>query len=372
MKTILFLIQKEFLQIFRNRSMLPIIFIVPVIQLIVLVNAATFEMQNIRMVYIDKDHSEISRGLISSFEASPFFIVEEQEYSSQEAEDKMHNGNCDLILNIPKDFENKLYKGDNKKVQIEIDAINGTTAGLINAYASSVIAKFNQDLRLELLPELQTQTGGLIKINYSHWYNPQLDYKTFMVPGILVLLVTLISMFLTAMNVVREKEIGTIEQINVTPIKKYQFIIGKLVPFWVIAMFELAFGLVVGKLLFDIPIVGSLGLIFGVASVYLITTLGIGLFMSTLADTQQQAMFIAFFFMMVFILMSGLFTSVESMPEWAQWLNLINPIAYFIEIIRMIMLKGSVFKDIITPFVGLCIYAVVVLSLAVMRYRKTA
>jgi ABC-2 type transport system permease protein len=173
------------------------------------------------------------------------------------------------------------------------------------------------------------------------------------------------------MNLVREKEIGTIEQINVTPIKKYQFIIGKLVPFWIIALFELAFGLTLGKLLFDIPIVGNVFLVFGFAAIYLLAVLGIGLFISTITNNQLQSMFFSFFFMLIFIMMSGLFTSVESMPDWAQKLDRINPIYYFIRVMRMILLKGSTFKDIVSEFISITIYAISVLSLAVWRFKKT-
>jgi ABC-2 type transport system permease protein len=193
-----------------------------------------------------------------------------------------------------------------------------------------------------------------------------------MVPGILVLLVTVIGMFLSSMNVVREKEMGTIEQINVSPVKKYQFVIGKLLPFWFIALFELGFGLTLARIIFSIPILGNLWLIFGVASVYLLAVLGIGLLISTMVNTQQQAMFLAWFFAVVFIMMSGLFTPVDSMPLWAQNINTINPIAYFIRIIRMIMLKGSEFQDILKPFTAIAVYAVISLTLAVWRYRKVA
>jgi len=187
-----------------------------------------------------------------------------------------------------------------------------------------------------------------------------------------VLLVTVIGMFLSSMNVVREKEMGTIEQINVSPVKKYQFIVGKLLPFWLIALFELAFGLTIARIVFGIPILGSLGLIFGVASVYLFAVLGIGLLISTMVNTQQQAMFLAWFFAVVFIMMSGLFTPIDSMPEWAQQVNVINPIAYFIKMIRMIMLKGSEFQDILKPFTAIVIYAIISLSLAVWRYKKVS
>ena len=192
-----------------------------------------------------------------------------------------------------------------------------------------------------------------------------------MAPGILAVLVTIIGMFMSGMNLVREKEIGTIEQLNVTPIKKYQFIIGKLVPFWVIALFDLAFGLLIALIIFDLPIVGSLFLLFGFGGLYLISVLGLGLFISTITDTQQQVMFVSFFFMMIFILMGGIFTPVESMPQWAQTADRLNPIFYFMIIMRMIVLKGSGFFDLIREFVSLLILGIVFLSLAIWRYRKT-
>jgi ABC-2 type transport system permease protein len=193
-----------------------------------------------------------------------------------------------------------------------------------------------------------------------------------MVPGILVLLVTIIGLLLSGMNIVREKEIGTIEQINVTPIRRIEFIAGKLIPFWIIALFELAFGLTLGKLIFNIPLEGSLWLIFLSAGIYLFVILGFGLLISTMTNTQQQSMLVSFFFMVIFILMSGLFTSIESMPQWAQVADKLNPIAYFIKIMRMIMLKGSSFADISVPFFSLVVYACLIISLAIWRYRKVA
>jgi ABC-2 type transport system permease protein len=193
-----------------------------------------------------------------------------------------------------------------------------------------------------------------------------------MAPGILAVLVTIIGMFMSGMNLVREKEIGTIEQLNVTPVRKYHFIIGKLVPFWIIGLFDLAFGLLIAWVVFDLPIVGSLWLLFGLASVYLLSVLGLGLFISTVTDTQQQVMFISFFFMMIFILMGGIFTPVESMPQWAQTVDRLNPIFYFMKVMRMVVLKGSGFFDLIEEFVSLLILGFTFLSLAIWRYRKTA
>lgn len=370
MRTIIYILQKEFLQIFRDKTMLPIIFFVPILQLLILSYTATFEIRNVDLVVADMDQSIESRDLTGKFEGSPFFTIVHRTFSIQEAEEMIEKGQADQILNIPQDFSRDLEREGEAAIQVITNAINGSAASLINAYAMSIIMDFNKNIVVDKLG--LSNDPEPIRITSSFWYNPELDYITYMVPGILVLLVTIIGMFLSSMNVVREKEIGTIEQINVTPIRKYQLIIGKLLPFWIIALFELAFGLVIAKLIFNIPILGSVGLIFLVAMIYLLVVQGIGLLVSTMTNTQQQAMFISWFFLVIFIMMSGLFTPVESMPMWAQTINKANPIAYFIEMIRMIMLKGSLFQDIQKPLMALGIYAVISLSLATWRYRKVA
>ena len=278
---------------------------------------------------------------------------------------------ADVVLVINSGMEKSLVRENKTTIQLLVNAINGTVAGISNYYAISILGNYNKDIIAKWYGVGESSEFKQVKIDYSFWYNPELNYKTFMVPGILVLLVTIISLFLSGMNLVREKEIGTIEQINVTPIKKYQFIAGKLIPFWIIALFELAFGLILGKLMFDIPIVGNIFLVFAFAAVYLLAVLGIGLFISTITNNQLQSMFFSFFFMLVFILMSGLFTSVESMPNWAQMIDRINPIYYFIRVMRMILLKGSTFSNIIPEFIAISTYAVAILGLSVWRYRKT-
>jgi ABC-2 type transport system permease protein len=372
MRKIKFILQKEFIQIFRNKTMLPLIFGVPIIQLVILVHAATLEMKSIDMFVVDKDLSSLSHKLINKFEGSPFYNVSGVSFSMDEAEEAIEKNKADFIMHIPYGFERNLMRENSSQIQLLIDGINGTAASLINAYSSSVISDFNRNIIVDLTKMPQIKDMNPIAIETSYWYNPELNYKIYMLPGILVILVTIISMFLAAMNIVREKEIGTIEQLNVTPIKKYEFIVGKLVPFMIIALFELAFGLTIGKIFFHIPMVGSLSLLFGFTIVYLLVVLGIGLFISTISSTQQQVMFIAFFFMLVFILMSGIFTPTESMPVWAQRVNIINPFYYFMRVIRMILLKGSGFWDISREFFSLSIYAVIILSLAVWRYRKVA
>lgn len=369
MRTLGYLLRKEFLQILRNRTMLPIIFIMPLVQLIVLVYAANLEMKNIRLGVIDKDASTSSMELISKFKGSPFFELKLIDYNIEEAENVMKSSKIDAILHIPTEFEKTLLIENKADLQILINAINGTSAGLINSYTNSVISDFNNNLRLKWIGP---KAVGKKKLNIisRYWFNSDLDYKIYMLPGILVILITVIGMFLSGLNLVREKEIGTIEQINVTPIKKYQFIIAKLLPFWIIALFELAFGLAIGRILFDLPILGNVLSLLAIASVYLLVVLGIGLFLSTFTDTQQQLMFLAYFFMLLFILMGGIFTPAENMPDWAQKVNYINPFAYFMKAIRMVLLKGSSFKDLIFEFTALSVYAVGILSIATLNYRK--
>lgn len=371
MRTILYIVRKEFLQIFRHRVMLPLIFVMPIIQLLILANAADYEVKNISLHIVDLDQSTLSRRLVGKFQASHYFRITNASFSSKVAFRDIETDKADLFIQIPPDFEEKLFKNQEAQLQISINAINGVKAGLANGYATAIIRQLNNEIREEWLAVPKAPTPP-IAINHSNWFNPEQDYDNFMVPGILVLLVTLVGMFLAGMNIVKEKEIGTIEQLNVTPIRKYQFIIGKLLPFWIIALAELAIGLLVGKLVFDIPMVGSLALVFGFAGVYLLVVLGLGLFISTITETQQQAMFISWFFLIIFILLSGLFTPIESMPKWAQTITWFNPIAYFVEVMRMVLMKGSTFMDVQPHFWKMLGYAVAVNVLAVMNYRKTS
>ena len=371
MNIIRYIIQKEFKQIFRNKAMLPIIFVLPLIQLIILSNAATFEVKNIKLAFVDNDKTSGSRELVEKFEASSYFNVMGDFPSEKLASKAMLKGNVDVILEIPPYFERQLLKNEKADLYVIINAIDGAAAGVENVYINQIVQQYNKKAQLELL---FTNSSGKqlqnIETIPSFWYNETLNYKTFMVPGILVLLVTMITLFLSGMNIVREKEIGTLEQINVTPIKKHQFIIGKLFPFLVLGMVLLTVGLIISKLLFHIPIVGSLGLMYLYTTIYILVILGMGLFISNFTDTQQQAMFIAWFFMVIFILMSGLFTPIESMPQWAQVLTEFNPIKYFVQVMRMVMLKGAGLSDIYPQVLKTLVFAIAMNALAVMSYKK--
>jgi ABC-2 type transport system permease protein len=372
MRTLLYILQKEFLQIFRNRTMLPMIFMVPLIQMLVLVFAATFEMKKIDLVVVDNDLSQASRELVAKFNGIPFYRVNSSTFSVEKAEGKLIDNDADLVMVIPSGFERNLMRENEGHIQLLVNAIDGNSAQLVYSYSNFIISDYNKKLIAEWKGLPDFTPPAMVNIADTYWYNTALDYKWYMAPGILAILVTIIGMFLSGMNLVREKESGTIEQLNVTPIKKYHFIIGKLVPFWIIALFDLAFGLFIAWLVFDLPIVGNLFLLFGFAGVYLISVLGLGLFISTVTNTQQQVMFVSFFFMMIFILMGGIFTPVESMPAWAQEVDRVNPIYYFMRIMRMVVLKGSNFSDLIQEFFSLLVLGITFLSLAIWRYKKTA
>jgi len=372
MRTIAFLMRKEFLQIIRNKAILPVIFLMPIIQLLILSFAADFEIRNLKLYWIDQDKSTSSDLLRQKLVGSGYFVLSGMGNNAMDGDAQLEDGTTDLVIVIPAHFERDLIRENSNSAQLIVNAIDGTKAGLGNYYVSQVVGEWNQEIREKFESRLGTSPSRpqIVQPTYSFWFNPALNYKTFMVPGILVLLITMIGAFIAAMNVVREKELGTIEQINVTPIKKYQFILGKLTPLWIIGLIEFTLGLIVAKLVFSIPILGSIFLLYLFAGVYMVMVLGMGMLISTMTDTQQQAMFIAWFFLVIFILMSGLFTPIENMPDWAQKITLVNPIRYFIEVVRMVMLKGATFSDISHQMIVISAYAVAINGLAVWRYKK--
>lgn len=371
MRPIRFLLQKEFLQIFRNRAMLPIIFVMPLVQLLVLANAATFEVRDTRLHLVDEDRSAASRLVAEHLEASGLFSIAGRSTSPRLAQEDLLRRRVSMIVHVPPGFERDLTARGPARVQLVLNAEDGASAGVVQSYAVSILAGAARALQDATAPA-SSGAAPAIEVRPIFWYNPGLHYEAYMVPGILVVLVTMIGGFLSAMNIVREKETGTIEQLNVTPLRKHHFIVGKLLPFWIIALVELAFGLGLAWLVFDIPMRGSLLLVFGSAAVYLLVVLGIGLWISTFTETQQQAMFLSWFVIVVFILLSGLFTPIESMPLWAQRLTLVNPIAHFIEIMRAVLVRGAGLKAVQVPLLALTLYALAVLTLAVRQYRKVS
>jgi len=370
MRTLKFLLQKEFRQIFRDPSIIRIIFIMPVIQLMILPWAADYEIKNINLAVVDQDHSEYSRQLVNKITASGYFRLTGYGSSYPESLEQVERDKADLVLEIPPQFEKDLVKEDEAKLFMALNAINGVKASLGSAYMRSIIQDYNRQVRLEWIQFPRFNPELSIDVTSSNWYNPLMNYKYFMVPGILVILLTMVGSNLTAINIVREKEIGTIEQINVTPIRKHIFVLGKLIPFWLLGLLVLTIGLTIARLVYGIIPAGSFLTIYLFAALYLLAVLGLGLLISTYASNQQQSMLISFFIMMVFILLGGLYTSIDSMPEWAKIITHFNPVSYFIEVMRMVVLKGSTLYDIRFHILAMVGFAVVLNGWAVFNYKK--
>lgn len=361
---------KEFRQILRNPAIIRLIFVMPIIQLLVLPNAADYEVKNIRLQVTDHDHSSLSKRLVGNIGASGYFQVEGYGEDRKLALDAVERDKVDLILEIPNGFERTLVREDKASLMIAVNAINGVKANLGGAYLNNLIRQFNADIRTEWVKPDRSIQPFAIRTTHVNWFNPEMNYKYFMVPGILVLLLTMVGMNLTAINIVREKEIGTIEQINVSPIGKHHFILGKLIPFWILGLLVMTIGFVIARLAYGIIPQGTYLTIYIFAAVYLLVILGMGLLVSTFSSTQQQAMLVSFFIMMIFILMGGLYTSIDSMPEWAIWITRFNPVTYFIEVMRRVVLKGAGLGDVIPEFIVIVLYALIINSLAIFGYRK--
>jgi ABC-2 type transport system permease protein len=384
MRTLAYLLQKEYLQIFRDRFMMLELLLVPIIQLAVLANAATFEVRTARLAVVDEDRSATSRGLVRELVASGRFRVVDPRPTGAtrvtppamaHADEALLRRDADAVLRMPHDFERDLVRTRRAPAQLVLNAEDGGAAGVTLSYAQRIVGTYAASLGAPgaivggASPPPPART---LDVRTRGWYNPTLRYSDYMVPGILVELVTLIGTLLTALNIVREKELGTLEQLNVTPITRAQFIAAKLLPLWSLALVTLAVGLLVARFGFGVPFRGSLPLVFGTAAIYLLAALGVGLLISTAVETQQQAMLVTFFVVMIYLLMSGLFTPVASMPRWAQWLAQANPMLHYVAMMRAILLKGASLPDVARPLAILAAYGTAVLGLAVLRYRKAA
>ncbi|MCE9601354.1 MAG: ABC transporter permease [Gemmatimonadetes bacterium] len=380
MRALRFLLRKEFLQIFRDPALVRMLFMIPVVQLLVLSNAATFEVKRARMYVVDHDASTMSRGVVDRLAASGRFVRGGGSGSVALGDDALMRRDVEMVLTIPPGFERDIVRYRHTAVQLLLNAEDGAAAAVTQAYAREILARYATELGTELFPA--TALAGAraerppvrgqpaVQVRTRGWYNAELDYRHYMVPGILVQLLTIVGTLLTAMNIVREKEAGTLDQLNVTPVTRSVFIAAKLIPLWIISMVVLSIGLVVAKVAFGVPMIGSLFLVFGGAALYLVAALGIGLWVSAVTETQQQAMFVNFSILMVYLLMSGLFTPVSSMPEWAQWVARFNPMMHFISLMRAVMLKGAGFADVARQLAVLATAGAVVLTIAVRQYHK--
>lgn len=365
MRALKFLLEKEFLQIFRNKTILRMVLFMPVFQLLILPWAATFEQKNILLSIIDNDHSTASRKLIQKVISSGYFKLADYSTSYSEALKIVERNQADLILEIPHDFENTFIREKAAEVMLSVNAINGQKAGLGSSYLGQILAAYNLDLKN------QSQSSGKIIIKPYYMYNIEMNYRNFMVPGILVMLLSIIGGALSSLNIVKEKEAGTIEQINVTPIPKYIFIIGKLIPFWGMGMFILTLGMTIAWLIYGLVPSGHIYIIYIFCFFYLIAFTGLGLIISNYSSTQQQAMFVLFFIIIIFFLLGGIYTPISSMPRWAQIVTMFNPVRYFIEVIRLVYMKGSTLADISHQLFVIIIFAIVLNTVAILSYKKT-
>jgi ABC-2 type transport system permease protein len=393
MRALRFLLRKEFLQISRDRVIVGMLFVMPMVQLLLLANAATFEVRSARLYVVDHDHTTASRGVVDRLTASGRFVPTAASPSLARADDAMLDRAVDVILVLPAGFERDIVRDRRATLQLILNAEDGAAAGVTQSYAARILAGYSRELGAHVtsspatvdarpVPQLLRVGAGadppprrgqpVIDVRQRGWYNAALDYRDFMIPGILVVLVTIIGTLLTAMNIVREKEAGTLDQLNVTPVGRATFIAAKLIPLWSLALVALGLGLVLGRLVFDLPTRGSLLLVFAAAALYLVGALGIGLWISTVAETQQQAMFVAYSIMLVYLLMSGIFTPVRGMPEWARWVAQLSPVMHFTQLMRAVLLKGAGPADVARELVALSVIGLAVMTLAVRQYRKRA
>lgn len=364
---------KEFIQIARDPRMRAILLVIPIVQVLIFGYAVTTDVRHIRTAVYDLDESPASRELLSRFEGSGTFDFAVRVRREVEVAALLDRGEVKAVIRVNRGFSADLGAGRTAGVQILVDGTDSNTASVILSYASRIAGDFGA----EALSERVLRTTGLdlspsaVTPATRAWFNPNLESRNFYVPGVIALLVMVLSVLLSSMAVVREKEIGTIEQIMVTPIGRSEFILGKTVPFVVICLFDVVLISVVAVFWFDVPIEGDPLILLASTVLYLMGTLGVGLFISTVSGTQQQAMMTAFFFMMPAILLSGFIYPIANMPLPVQWLTFLNPLRYFLVVLRGVFLKG-VGLDVLWPqMAALALLGASLLGLAVLRFKKT-
>lgn len=364
MRQLSILIQKEFIQIFRNPLIPKLIFVFPVLVMLVLPWVTTMDVRNVGVTIIDEDGSTLSRRIVSDVRAAGYFSVNDATTYS-EAQALMEDCLTDIILRIPAHFERDLTSIAPKQLDISANAVNATKGALGSQYLMQTIGSTLSKY---------TSEQGMLKPSdptvVQHRYNPTLNYRYLMIPALMIILLIMICGFLSAINIVSEKESGTIEQINVTPIGKFTFILAKLIPFWLIGLFVISIAMVVARLIYGLWPVGSLGNIYLASILFILAFSGFGVTVANLSDNVQQTMFVMFFFILIFMLLSGLLTPISSMPSWAQKFTIILPPRYYIDIMRSVYLKGTTFVELWHHFAALGVFAVLFNILAAITYRK--
>jgi len=373
MREILHFVKKEFIQFKRDPRMYSLVLFSPVIQLTLLGFAANLDIDKVRTAIYDQDRSVTSRDFIERFTSSGYFYSENYVDSYNEITEEIDNGNVLMALVIPPDFEYKIKRGETAKVQAIINGSDGNSANIASGYIQSITTSFSNNILLDIMQKkgVKRSTSGSIYAEVRIWYNPTLKTRNFMVPGIVGLLLSIVTLILTSLAVVKEKEIGTLEQLLVTPLKPFQIIIGKLIPFVILGFLSVIIILTAMQFVFNIVSKGNLFFLFSSSFLYILSTLGLGLFVSTISKTQQQAMMIAIFtVMMPMIFLSGFAFPVENMPKIIQYISYIIPLKYFINIIRGVIIKGIGFSELWIDAFVLLVMGVIIFVLSSLRFRK--
>ena len=364
---------KEFIQVFRDTRTRFILIGPPIIQMMVFGYAANYEIRHVPTVVLDLDHSQESRELVSRFTSSPYFNVQQQLTDSRQLGDLIERGDATVGLEIDAGFAAKLRSGQTAPLQVIVDATNSNTALIASGYISQIARKFAQEYQRDRIDRIAPQLREVmpsVELAPRPWYNPDLSSRWFFVPGIIGSLTVVLVVTLTAFAVVREREIGTLEQIMVTPIRPAEFILGKTLPFFLIGLFDVTLIAVVGSLWFQVPFRGHVWVLATGAVLFLLCMLGVGLLISTVSATQQQAMVTAFFFIMPTITFSGFGFPISTMPQWMQDLSYLIPLRYFLVVIRGTYLKG-VGMDILWPLMAaMACLGVALLTAAILRFHK--
>jgi drug efflux transport system permease protein len=364
---------KEFIEVFRDPRMKAMIFVVPIMQLLIFSYAASTDVRHVATGVYDVDNSVASRDLVSRFVKSGYFDVAAYISTDAQERDLLDRGKVRVVLHLDKGFESDLLAGRSAPFQMIVDGTDSNTAGIVLGYSNTIVRRFSQAMLAERIERLRgnVRRPGQVKIETRTWFNENLESRTYFVPGVIALMITLLTLLLTSMAIVREKEIGTMEQIMVTPIRPVEFILGKTVPFALISFVDLVLVTLVGVVWFEIPVRGSFVLLVFATSVYLMTTLGVGLLISTVSLTQQQAMMTTFFFFMPAVLLSGFMFPIANMPVVVQWLTYFDPMRYAMVILRGIFLKGVGIGILWPQIAALAVMGTATLGLASRRFRKT-
>jgi len=366
-----YLIEKEFKQIRRNTFIPRLIVMMPLVAMIVFPYAANFDVKNINLSIIDNDKSSYSQELIQKVQSSGYFRISDVSGTYEEALKSVEADRSDVILEIPLNFERDLVRNKVADLMISANAVNGNKGGLGSAYLTNIIMDFNNEIRIDLMQLVNKVSVPAMELVPLYRYNPTLKYEVFMVPALLVMILAMITGFLPTLNIVTEKQSGTIEQMNVTPVKKWTFILSKLIPYWLIGYVVLTLAMGIALFYWNLKPLGSILTIYLFTSLFIVAFSGFGLVISNYATTVQQAILMMFFFMLTFIFLSGLYTPVENMPGWAQMISNISPLKYLMQVFRLVYLKGSSFGDLHRQFFALISFATLFYTWAILSYRKT-